>query len=77
MKCLVEIGLTPRQAIAAATNNFSEVYGWNEMGQIAAGRIADVVVVNENPVWDIAKLKKIYMVMLRGEILDREKFLRR
>lgn len=77
MKLLVSIGLTPRQAIAAATNNFAEVYGWKEMGQVAAGRVADIVVVDENPTQDIANLKKIHMVMLRGEILDREKFLRK
>jgi hypothetical protein len=77
MKLLVRIGLTPRQAIAAATNNFAEIYGWKEMGQVAAGRVADIVVVDDNPAQDIANLKKIHMVMLRGEILDREKLLRK
>jgi imidazolonepropionase-like amidohydrolase len=45
------------------------------VGQIKAGYNADLLVLDENPVNDIRNLKKIRMIILNGEILDREKLL--
>ena len=75
MKLLTRIGLTPRQALAAATSNFGELFGWENVGQVKSGKNADLLVLDENPIRDVSNLKKIRMVILNGEILDRNKLL--
>jgi hypothetical protein len=75
LRLLVQIGLTPRQALAAATGNVGEVFGWARVGKLAPGHDADLVVVDADPTVDIRNLEKIRLVMLRGEIVDREALL--
>lgn len=75
LELLTRIGLTPRQALAAATSNFGELFGWNQVGQVKAGYNADLLVLDQNPVQDVGNLKKIHMVVLNGEILDRDRLL--
>ena len=75
LQLLIRIGVPPRQALAASTGNFGEIYRWKKVGQVKAGYNADLLVLNENPVKDISNLKKIRLVILNGEILDREKLL--
>src|SRR5262245_40799875 len=75
LKLLTRIGLSPRQALAAATSNFGEQFGWKNVGQAKAGYNADLLALDENPVTDISNLKKISMVILNGEILNRDKLL--
>ena len=77
IQLLTRIGLPPRQALAASTSNFGEIFRWTKVGQIKAGYNADVLVLDENPVKDVRNLKKIHMVILKGEILDRQKLLAR
>jgi hypothetical protein len=72
---LTRIGLTPRQALAAATGNVSELLGWSEVGQLKAGSNADLLLLDADPTQDVGNLKKIRMVLLNGEILDRERLL--
>lgn len=72
LELLTMVGLNARQAIAAATSNFAEIFGWNEVGQIKPGCKADILVVERNPVESIKNLKKIHMVVLEGKILDRD-----
>lgn len=76
LEMLVRIGLTPRQALAAATSNFGELFGWSTVGQVKAGYNADLLVLDENPVQDISHLKKIHKVILNGKVLDRDGFLK-
>lgn len=75
LRLLTEIGLTERRAIAAATGNFSQVFGWNEIGQLLPGSRADVLVVEDNPLENIESLKSISMVILGGTVLDRQSLL--
>ena len=75
LRLLTKIGLTPRQALAAATGNVGEVYRWPKVGKVAKGYDADLVVVDADPTADIRNLEKIRMVVLRGEIVDREALL--
>ena len=72
---LVDLGLTPRQAIAAATRNVSEAFGWPRTGLVMAENDADLVVLDADPTVDISNLKRIRMVILRGELIDREALL--
>jgi hypothetical protein len=75
LQLLTRIGLTPRQALAAATGNLGELFGWSGVGQVKAGFNADLLVLDANPVEDISHLKKIHMVVLNGEMLDRNRLL--
>lgn len=72
---LTRIGLSEREAMAAATSNFAEIFKWKEAGQIKPGCRADIVVTNKNPLEDIHNLKQISMVMLRGKMIDRDRLL--
>jgi DNA-directed RNA polymerase subunit K/omega len=75
LQLLTRIGLTPRQALAAATSNLGELFGWSNVGQVKAGSYADLLVLDANPVEEIGNLKKIRLVILNGKILDRDRFL--
>jgi hypothetical protein len=75
LQLMTRIGLSPRQALAASTGNFGEIYRWAKVGQVRAGYNADLLVLDANPLDDIRNLKKIHMVILNGEILSREKLL--
>ena len=77
LELLTRIGLTPRQALAAATSNLGELFGWCQVGQVRAGYNADLLVLDADPTQDIGHLKKVRMVILNGEILDRDQLLRR
>ena len=72
LRMLTGLGLTPRQALAAATSNVGEVFGWKTVGQVKKGFGADLLIVDADPSKDIRNLKKIRMVILNGTIVDRE-----
>jgi imidazolonepropionase-like amidohydrolase len=76
LELLVRLGLTPREALAAATSNYSEQLGWNELGLVEAGRRADLLILTADPTRDITNSRKIRSVMLEGLILDREALLK-
>ena len=76
LRMLTELGLTPRQALAAATANVGEAFRWPAVGKVAKGFNADLVVVDEDPTRDIRNLKKIRMVIHDGEIVDRDALLK-
>lgn len=76
LAALVEIGLTPRQALAAATWNFSAVFGWDDAGLIAAGRCADILVLDSDPRRDVAALRDIRREYLDGRPIDLHGLLR-
>lgn len=71
LELLVRLGLTPREALAAATSNYSEKFGWNELGLVEAGRRADLLILDADPVKDISNTRKIRSVILEGVVLDR------
>jgi len=75
LELLVRLGLSPREALAAATNNYSLVLGWNELGLIAPGRRADILVLDSDPTANIWNARRISTVILDGEPLDRNSLL--
>jgi imidazolonepropionase-like amidohydrolase len=58
LDCLVKAGMTPMQALQAGTSWAAECLGWeDDLGTVAAGKLADLVVVNGDPLADIARLR--------------------
>jgi adenine deaminase len=76
MELLVRLGLSPREALAAATNNYSLQFGWKELGQIAPGRRADILVVDGDPTQDIWNARRISGLIMDGNLIDRAGLLR-
>jgi hypothetical protein len=72
---LHRIGLSPREAIAAATSNFADIYGWRDVGRIEPGRVADVLILDADPRSDLAALDHIDRIIFRGAMLDRKSLL--
>ncbi|MGH8242345.1 MAG: amidohydrolase family protein [Steroidobacteraceae bacterium] len=69
---LVEAGLTPLQALQAATRNPARVLGLTEsLGRIEAGKLADLVVLDANPLEDIHNTQKIHAVVADGQLYRR------
>jgi len=69
---LVKAGLMPIEALQAATRNPAEFLGrLNSQGTIAAGKNADLVLLDANPLDDVHNTRKIDAVILHGELLDR------
>lgn len=75
LEMFTRIGLTNREALAAATANFSAIYGWNHIGKIEVGREADLLILHDNPILDIGNLKEIDFLFLDGELIERQKLL--
>ena len=73
---LVRACLTPRQALAAATSNVGATFNWPEVGTLAPGANADVLVLEADPTKDVANLERIRTLIVKGEVVDREALLR-
>jgi imidazolonepropionase-like amidohydrolase len=71
----VRLGLSPREALAAATNNYALQFGWNELGLIAPGHRADILVLDSDPTASIWNTRRISTLIVDGNILDREALL--
>jgi hypothetical protein len=68
----VEAGLTPFQALKTATVNAVKYTGQlNVLGTIEKGKIADLIILDANPLEDIHNTQKIHAVILNGKMLDR------
>jgi imidazolonepropionase-like amidohydrolase len=66
---MVKYGMSPIQAVRAATSGAAELLGMqNDVGSIAAGKYADLVAVKGDPLADISLLQKIDFVMKGGEV---------
>jgi hypothetical protein len=75
LEMLVRLGLSAREALAAATNNYSLQFGWNEVGQIAPGRRADILVLDADPTVNVWNARRIANIVLDGNPLDRDSLL--
>jgi imidazolonepropionase-like amidohydrolase len=71
---LVELGMTPSQAIVSATKNGAiAARGLKDFGTIEQGKLADVVLLSADPLADIGNLRKVAAVMKDGRLVDRDK----
>lgn len=70
---MVKLGLTPLQAIQAATVNAADLLGWSgKVGTLEPGAWADIVAVEGDPVKDVSTLERVKFVMKGGEVVRNE-----
>lgn len=70
---MVKFGMTPAQAIRAATSDAAKLMGWQDrVGSIEAGKFADLVAVEGDPLADITELERVKFVMKGGHVLKNE-----
>ena len=72
LELFVRLGMSPAEAIVAATTRAARAFGLTETGSIEAGRSADFMVLGANPLGDIMHTRQIAAVYLRGVEIDRE-----
>ena len=68
---MVSAGMTPMQVIVAATRNSAELLRLADIGTLQAGKSADFIVLDANPLDDITNTRRISTVILRGAAVDR------
>jgi imidazolonepropionase-like amidohydrolase len=71
MESMVKAGLTPSEVITAATRNSARFLGLDQLGTVASGKNADFLVLDANPLDNIANTRRISRVYLRGGQIDR------
>jgi hypothetical protein len=72
---LHRIGLSPRAALAAATNNYADIYGWPDVGRIEPQRVADILILDADPRIDAAAVDHIHTLIFDGTVIDRTRLL--
>ena len=78
LELLAQCGLTPMEALQTATRNPAMYLGHlNDIGTVQAGKIADLVVLDADPLLDIGNVRKIRGVVWHGQYVDRKALDRR
>jgi imidazolonepropionase-like amidohydrolase len=71
LRLLVDAGLTPAAALRAATSDAARVLGWaDSVGVVKAGYVADLVILEADPLRDIANAGRVRAVVANGRFLD-------
>jgi imidazolonepropionase-like amidohydrolase len=74
LELLVEAGLSPLEALTAATGNGAAFLQRDDLGRLEPGRLADLVVVDGNPLAEISHVRRVSRVMVGGEWIARERY---
>jgi imidazolonepropionase-like amidohydrolase len=65
----VEVGLSPLEAIRAATTRAAALLGMSDIGRIERGAFADLVAVDGDPLQDVNALRTPVLVVSRGKVV--------
>lgn len=71
LELMVKYGLTPLQALQASVINAPAFLGKTNYGSLEQGKIADVLLLDENPLQQISATQKIFAVVVKGKVLER------
>jgi imidazolonepropionase-like amidohydrolase len=75
IKILVECGMSPMEALVAATRTGAEVIGIaDRLGTIEPGKVADLLILSANPLDDIENIRRIEKVIQDGRVHERREF---
>ncbi len=70
---MVKWGMTPMQAIQAATVNAADLLGWSDrVGQLAANHFADLIAVTGDPLADVTVLERVDFVLKGGRVIKNQ-----
>jgi hypothetical protein len=72
LEMMVRLGLSAREALATATGNYAIQFNWNDLGQVAQGRRADILVIDADPTVNVWNARRISTLIVDGNVLDRE-----
>ncbi len=75
LEMMVRVGLSAREALATATNNYAIQFNWNELGLVTPGRRADILVVDADPTVSIWNVRRISTLIVEGNVIDRDALL--
>lgn len=71
MRAMVEQGMTPMTVIQSATKNIAAAYHkLDQVGTLEPGKLADLIVVDADPLQDIENMRKLSLVMKEGKVID-------
>ena len=74
LELLTQAGLSPSEALAAATSVNADTFGLTDRGRVAEGLLADLVLVEGDPTLDITASRDIVAVYRQGAPIDRESY---
>jgi imidazolonepropionase-like amidohydrolase len=67
---LKDLGMSPADVIRAGTANAAELLGWQDrIGELKAGKFADIIAVSGDPLADVTELERVQFVMKGGEVV--------
>lgn len=76
LQAMVEAGMTPAQAIVAATSRAAEFLNRRDTGALTAGKRADFLVLDANPLGDITNTRRISRIVIGNQEVDRAALLK-
>ncbi|MCU1567783.1 MAG: amidohydrolase [Pseudarthrobacter sp.] len=68
-RLLAEAGLSPLEALQSATVHAARLIGQEDVGRLVRGSLADVVVVDADPLADASALEKVHVVVAQGAVV--------
>ena len=72
-KAMAQKGMAPMDALVSATRNVAAGYGMlDQIGTVEVGKLADLVILDADPLQDVNNFRKIAMILKDGEVVDRD-----
>jgi len=72
LELLAQAGMTPLQVLQAATVNPSKLFNFPDLGTVEQGKIADLVLLDGNPLQEIRNTRRIFAVIAGGRLADKK-----